>query len=227
MDWDEKGVPQKEGLSRWQSELPPETLMAFVASPEAYEVFPPERIWTYVFGPKGGLKPALQVHLADSCDVPRDKKVAGAYYVTYDFSPHEIDYLAFAESAWGNYGGPDHRQFIVHSSEPGVGGPISGRTWDNIVREFYGEDCDFGDGLLTAARGTWQEMWDAEGVLRRRLNEDVVRPLGRGDFTAAARALEAVKSSEQATEEGLRRMIAGRTPRPVDDDHRLPVRRAR
>ncbi len=124
MDWDKNHVPQKEGLTRWKAELPPETLVAYVHSPEAYNVFPSDRIWTYVFGPKGGLKPALQIHLADFCDVPRAKRAAGAYYVTYDWVPHEPDYLCFAESAWGNYGGSDSGGFTVHASEGGVGGDI-------------------------------------------------------------------------------------------------------
>jgi hypothetical protein len=215
-DWDEKKVRQREGLERWKAELPPEALIAYVHSPEAYEVFPPNRIWTYVFGPKGGLKPAIQLHLADFCDVPRQKRVAGAYYVTYDWIPHEPDYLSFAESAWGNYGGTDKDGFVMHSSERGVGGPISGRVWKNIKREFYGEGAEFGEGLLTAAKGTFRNMWDVAPALHKMASDRLVPALDEGRFDEAETALAELRVQRAFTEKGLSEMLSQR-------DHAAPT----
>jgi hypothetical protein len=181
-----------------------------VHSPEAYDVFPPDRIWTYVFGPKGGLKPALQIHLADFCDVPRGKKVAGAYYVTYDWSPHEPDYVCFAESAWGNYGVSGQGAFRIHSSERGVGGDISGRVWSNIKRELYGEGGEFGEGLLTAAKGTFKGMWDPPAVLRAVLFGKLVPALDEGNLREAEKVLTELEGQRAFTERGTALMRAQR-----------------
>jgi hypothetical protein len=208
MDWTQKGVPQRTGLERWKAELPPDTLLTFVASPEAYDVFPGERIWTYIFGPKGGLKPAFQLHLADCCNVPRERRAAGAYYVTYDFAAHEPNYLCFAESAWGNYGGSDDRAFTIHSSEPGVGGPIGGRVWDNIVRECYGPRSTFGDGMLEAGKGTITALWEPRKTLHTALTKEIVPALKKRDFAVVDSKIAEVIAREEATEQGLRLMLA-------------------
>jgi len=208
-NWDERKVPQRVGLEPWKAELPPETLVAYVHSPDAYDVFPSERIWTYVFGPKGGLKPALQLHLADFCDVPRARKAAGAYYVTYDWIPHELDYLCFAESAWGHYGGGDRAGFVMHSSEGGVGGDISGRVWRNIKREFYGDGSEFGEGLITAGQGTFKGAWEMLPALRKGL-ERLIPALDAGDFAKAEKLVAEVEAQRAATEQGIAQMLAHR-----------------
>lgn len=210
-DWDEKGVPQREGLARWKQELPPEAIVAYVHTSEAYEVFEPQRVWTYVFGPKGGLKPMIQLHLADFCDVPRGR-AAGAYFVTYDWVPHEASYLCFAQSAWGNYSALQAAEptLLVHSSESGVGGPIARRTWQAIKRDLYGPGADFGEGLLTAARATFQGMWDPRQVLRSLLLEKVLPCLESGRLTPLQKMLSESRAGRATTEQGLAMMQAAR-----------------
>jgi hypothetical protein len=205
-DWDTNHVPQRAGLTRWKSELPPETRVAYVHSPEAYDVFPPERIWTYVFGPRGMPKPALQIDLADFCDVPRTKQAAGAYYVTYDWTPHEVNYLCFAESAWGNYGGADRDALTLHWEGRGVGGPLSRRVWNGIQRDFYGDRGSFGEGLRTAASAV--SLGEPAEVLRHLLQQEMVPALDAQDFAAAEELVARIERQKAITAAGLARMRA-------------------
>jgi len=176
--------------------------------PLAYDVFPGERIWTYVFGPKGGLKPCIQLHLSDSCQVPRERGAAGAYFVTYDWSPHEANYLCFSESAWGNYGQEKASSFQVHSSEPGVGGDISEAVWRSIGREMYGEGAKFGDGLRTLSSGTPWRLWFPQQKLKKLLWKHLLGALLTDDRAEVQRLIKSADAKRQATQDGLAMMTA-------------------
>ena len=210
-DWRERKVADRTGLEKWRSALSPEVLIAYVFHmPLAYEVFPGERIWTYVFGPKGGLKPCIQLHLSDSCQVPREKSAAGAYFVTYDWSPHEANYLCFSESAWGNYGDRKAPGFQVHSSEPGVGGDISETVWRNIGREMYGEGAKFGDGLRALSSGTPWRLWFPQQKLKKLLWKHLLGALLTDDLAEVRRLVKSADAKRQATQDGLAMMAAAR-----------------
>jgi len=181
-------VPQAEGLTRWKAELPA--------------------------GNAGGLRPfagglrrvSEQSHL-DLCVRPQRRSEAGAADSPGRFlrcaagetgrrrllrhlrlGTARAGLPLLCESAWGNFGGTDSGGFKVHASEGGVGGDIGARVWDAIKRELYGDGSDFGEGLLTAAKGLPQRMVSRTGPSQVAF-PGLVPLLDAGDFDAAAKVL--------------------------------------